>query len=139
MYNKSNISKGFMLIGEDIVEIPADQSSPKWGYSAYIWNRPYRRSDSLCYWDISYPFNIWARVVSPIETGILKDFVYQCLFWHKFVIPKYHAYCLNDLTVKGNILSFIKLLAIFCADVMSPVVVINSKNIIQCIQALFGE
>ncbi len=53
-----------------------------------------------------------ASVVSPTETGTLKDFLCEICFWHKLVIPKYHPSCLNELIFKGNILSFITLLTI---------------------------
>ncbi len=44
-------------------------------------------------------------------------------------IPKYLQSCLNELTFKGNIISFIKLLTIFCAVCMSLLMVIYSKKI----------
>ncbi len=53
----------------------------------------------------------------------------KCVFWHKLVVPKFHTSCLNELTFKGNISSFTKLLTIFCADFMSLLMVINRKNI----------
>ncbi len=45
---------------------------------------------------------------------------------------------LNELTFKGNIFSFIKLLIIFCAVCMSLAMVLNFKNINQTIQTIFG-
>ncbi len=34
------------------------------------------------------------------EASISKDFYVKCVFWHKWVIPKYHNIsCLNELTV----------------------------------------
>ncbi len=45
----------------------------------------------------------------------------------KLVTPKYHPSCFNELTFKGNIFSFIKLLTCFCYVFMSCIIVINSK------------
>ncbi len=65
---------------------------------------------------ISYLFNVRANVVNPNKTGMLKDFVCEMCFLHKLVIHKYHQSCLNELTFKGNIFSFIKLFTIvFCS------------------------
>ncbi len=62
--------------------------------------------------NVSYQFKIWASVVSPIETG---EMYVKCVFLHKLVLPKYHPSWLNELTLKWNIFSFIKILIIFSA------------------------
>ncbi len=63
----------------------------------------------------------------------------KCAFSHKSVIPKYCLCYLNELTFNGNLFSFIELLIIFCGVFISYLMVINSKNIHQNIQTLFGE
>ncbi len=44
---------------------------------------------------ISYQFNIWTIVVTPIEIGIFKDFYMKYVFWHKLVFPNYQPFYLN--------------------------------------------
>ncbi len=50
------------------------------------------------------------------------------MFWIKLVIPKYHTSCHCELTVKGNIFTFIKVLTLFCEVLMSVLMVIFSKK-----------
>ncbi len=63
----------------------------------------------------------------------------KCAFSHKWAIPKYRLCYLNELTFNGNLFSFIELLTIFCAVFISYLIIINSKNINQNIETLFGE
>ncbi len=61
----------------------------------------------------------------------------KCVFSHKWVILKYQPFCLNELTIKGFIFSFIKLLTIFCTVFMSLLIFINNKKYKSNIQILF--
>ncbi len=51
----------------------------------------------------------------------------KCMFGHKLVIPKYYPSCHSDLTFKGNIFSFIKLLTIFLCIFHVTFKFLNSK------------
>ncbi len=52
----------------------------------------------------------------------------KCAFSHEWVIPKYCLCYLNELTLNGNLFSFIECLTIFCAVFISYLMVINSNK-----------
>ncbi len=52
----------------------------------------------------------------------------KCVFCHKRIIPKYHASYPNEMTFKGNKFSFIELLTIVSAVLMSLLMVLFSKT-----------
>ncbi len=62
----------------------------------------------------------------------------KCVFLDN---PKYHIFCLNELTFKEIFHLIFKLLTIFCVVCMSLLVVIISKKIYinQSIETVFGE
>ncbi len=59
-----------------LTQKPTDPNCRELRWKANILNCVYWKSDSLLYWTISHTHLTYAAsVVSPIETGILKDFV----------------------------------------------------------------
>ncbi len=59
-----------------ILRIPSNHNSPKWMYTANIWNIAYWKSGFVLVIEtyISYPINIWVSIVSPnIESTVLNN------------------------------------------------------------------
>ncbi len=100
-----------------------------WPKQSKIRNLAYWISHSLLYWYISHTHLSYEQV-SQVQ---LKQVYWRILYvkWafsHKWIIPKYCLYYLNELTFNGNLFSFIELLTIFCAVFISYLMVINSKK-----------
>ncbi len=58
----------------------------------------------------------------------VEGFILWNVFLYKFVFPKCHPSCLNELKFKENIFSLIKLLTISWAVFMSLLIVLNNKK-----------
>ncbi len=61
------------------------------------------------------------------------------VYWDTLIFPKYELSCPNELTFKRNIFYLLNYWLFFPTVYMSHDMVINSKNINQSIQTLFGE
>ncbi len=78
-------------------------------------------------WHILYSFNIWVKVVSPIERKYIEGFcMWNVCFGINWLSPNITHLVLMSWSLEGNICSFIKLLTIFCGFV-SLLMLINSK------------
>ncbi len=113
-----------------IVGIPADQNRPWWWFKAHIWNLTYWKSDSLLTWNISHTHSTYEQVYSvQMNLAYWRISHMKCVFRHKLVITEYHISCLNKVTFRWSIFSFLTSLSIFCTVVMSLLKVIYSNKI----------
>ncbi len=94
-----------------------------------ICNLAYWISAILLYWDISHTHLSYKQVEQVQLKQVYWRILYvKCTFSHKWVIPKYCLYYLNELTFYGNLFSFIELLTIFWTVFISYLMVINSDK-----------